>query len=196
MILLLIVSGSKVVYKDNFATIIGSMQISGKKGENIFNTANIVIDFPDGFDRNNSVVIAFGSKTDVDLGYTFGSLHSDNNLNFALQYASGIKAVTLGGKKSEQVNKLQIKGCNYSTDTVTFYYKIILMKFALTEEEDYILGDLNGDGIINEEDSKIMKDYIQNEGILTEKQFAAADINKDGKITLTDLSLIQKMIDK
>lgn len=72
-----------------------------------------------------------------------------------------------------------------------FYYKLVLMKIDF---EDYMLGDVNNDGIINSSDYVLIKNYVEGNSTLDEKQKKAADVNKDGIINSEDVQSVQKFI--
>lgn len=53
-------------------------------------------------------------------------------------------------------------------------------------ENDYVLGDVNGDGIVSSDDASLILQYIMGEISFTERQFKAADMNKDGEVGPSD----------
>jgi len=56
-----------------------------------------------------------------------------------------------------------------------------------------LLGDVNKDNVVTDADTKVLKDYLVD--IKHEDFFAeAADINRDGSITLTDLSQLKELV--
>ena len=121
--------GSAYVLKNNIAILTGSMPIEGKSEGIEFVTTNTHIDFPEGFNRDNCVVLAFGTKGNINLGYTYGHLNSADSMSLAMFYGSGPKAVTLGGINTSE-NKIIVHGSNFSSDAITFYYKIVLLKIS------------------------------------------------------------------
>lgn len=66
--------------------------------------------------------------------------------------------------------------------------------------DDYIkigphkLGDVNDDGIIDEEDFYLIQKHVSNIITLTEEQKLRADVNEDGEISMSDGLAIQKYI--
>ena len=58
------------------------------------------------------------------------------------------------------------------------------------EEEDILLGDVNGDGIVNILDANLAASYYNEVIDLTEEQIAAADVNGDGIVNILDANLI------
>lgn len=69
-------------------------------------------------------------------------------------------------------------------------YMTYIVDDEIVTENDYILGDVNGDGIVNSYDANLVTEYIMGEISFTEKQFKAADMNKDGEITPSDYVIL------
>ena len=53
-----------------------------------------------------------------------------------------------------------------------------------------VLGDVNGDGKVNNVDAALVYAYHNKKLTLTEDQLAAADVNGDGKVNNVDAALI------
>ena len=115
--------------QNNIFVLTGKMSIGGKTSGTEFAYSNVQLDFPSGLTRDNCVVLAFGTKSNANLGYTYENLYSSSTLSFAMLYAAGPKAVTVGGINTT-ANKIIVHGSNYSSDAITFYYKIVLMKVS------------------------------------------------------------------
>lgn len=67
----------------------------------------------------------------------------------------------------------------------------------IVDDEDvdnYVLGDINGDGVADAKDLQLIQDYIMGYITLNNKEFKAADINKDGKVTSTDYILFKEQL--
>lgn len=60
--------------------------------------------------------------------------------------------------------------------------------------EEYELGDVDGNGTIDEVDLNLIKGHINNEVYLSKKQIKAADMNKDESVTSSDYVLLQKKL--
>jgi hypothetical protein len=58
--------------------------------------------------------------------------------------------------------------------------------------ETYLLGDVNGDGVINESDYAVLSRYIAGDNVAID--IRAADIDQDGQITTSDLTLLELYI--
>lgn len=57
-----------------------------------------------------------------------------------------------------------------------------------------LMGDVNQDGLIAQEDIQLMNEYVLGKTILNEAQLRAADVNGDGELTSTDSLCVQKYI--
>jgi hypothetical protein len=51
-------------------------------------------------------------------------------------------------------------------------------------------GDLNEDGKTDRADGQVLADYLQGQGLLSETQLRAADVDGDGKVTQRDLDIL------
>lgn len=58
----------------------------------------------------------------------------------------------------------------------------------------FMLGDINGDGVISIRDKTLLSKYLYYDEILSSEQLKAADINQDGKVNEEDMTLLQEMI--
>lgn len=63
-------------------------------------------------------------------------------------------------------------------------------------ENDYVLGDVNGDGIVSSDDASLIQQYIMGEISFTERQFKAADMNKDGEVGPSDYVILCNKIEE
>lgn len=119
LIILLIVIGSKVIYKDNFAILTGTIDLV-ISGENT--TGYKDINYPEGFNKDNCVVVACGisGNTNGNTEFAFGD-SGDN----ASSYVTGAmpRMVRL---REESINFQIYLGIKASNGTRN--YKIVLMK--------------------------------------------------------------------
>ena len=69
-----------------------------------------------------------------------------------------------------------------------------LCKKPETQEDDILLGDINGDGAVNAMDTNLLKRVLA--GVLTpdDKTIAYADINRDGQINGLDSNLLSRIV--
>ncbi|MBR4201746.1 MAG: rhamnogalacturonan lyase [Oscillospiraceae bacterium] len=65
---------------------------------------------------------------------------------------------------------------------------------AVTAQKADVLGDINQDGICDQTDLVMMRDYLLTVGELTPEQGAIADMSKDGKINAIDLTLLKRLL--
>lgn len=116
-----------VMYKDNIAVITGTMELEANTEENLaqnYEKQTILnIDFPDGFNKDNCVCLAFGMKRFEEKNYNYGVGESITNRNITGAY---IRYVVLGSSTDE--NKICLQVWQPATGVITAYYKIVLMK--------------------------------------------------------------------
>ena len=198
MIILLIIIGSKVVYNDRFVTIIGKATLTANTQEKATNNkctfTDIKINYPQGFTAENCIVISYSRQHNSNFGFSYGW---DNYLE-SMDSLIGIvpmRITLFGNSTTEFANKIRLQIGNLSTSEADISFKITLMKLPeLLEGTNYKLGDVNGDGAINNEDFNLLNNYMQGNASLTLQQLKAADINKDGKIDAMDSYKLQQYI--
>ncbi len=191
--ILQIQNGSKVIYRDNFAIIQGTIK-GVTESENKYNA--IDINYPKGFNKDNCIVISCSLKrTDAPdaRGYTLGNVFLPDS-KVCGSYPTKIEL-------KNDVIQIQLRyiyigndghvATKIDTDT---NFKLILMKLPEISASEYKLGDVNGDGQITQADLTLVQNYIQGTQALTDKQLKAADVNKDGTINTGDTLLISKYI--
>lgn len=79
----------------------------------------------------------------------------------------------------------------------TEYDRTILNQFTYIVDDsdtEYQLGDIDGNGTIDEVDLEILKMYLADKISLTDKQLKVADINKDNTTDSSDMLKLQKYI--
>ena len=65
-----------------------------------------------------------------------------------------------------------------------------LHRLNLLAASPTLLGDVNLDGVVNDDDIQLILDYIAGSEDLTEQQFINADVNGDGIVNEIDIQLI------
>lgn len=110
-----------------------------------------------------------------DKNFFYPGVYSNNMKNIMLDYQRSKTYYTQGDLNLD--NKLDNLDLN-----------------SLREYLDTLAGDINGDGITDEKDQNLLKAYIEGQASLTEEQKQIADINHDGVINDTDLSLLIELI--
>ena len=63
-----------------------------------------------------------------------------------------------------------------------------------SNDKVFMLGDVNGDGTVNESDLKLLQKYLSKEVNLSSDQLKSADINQNGEVNESDMKLLQEMI--
>ena len=124
MIILLIIVGSKVIYRNDCAVIEGNIKLAagtdGKAKQTVWN-----LSFPNGFNSNNCVCIAFGTSlySKTVAGYSYGTGFNDA---LGLYLGDIPKTIELGSVNA--LDKIYCQAQNIDSQERTLYYKIILMK--------------------------------------------------------------------
>ncbi len=77
---------------------------------------------------------------------------------------------------------------------VTTFLLLVLLVLVLTYQNPVILGDVNGDGVINEKDLTKVQNYLLETEKLSRWEKLSADMNQDGEITILDLLKLSKYI--
>ncbi|WZU00637.1 dockerin type I repeat-containing protein [Erysipelothrix sp. D19-032] len=62
--------------------------------------------------------------------------------------------------------------------------------------KDYLVGDVNGDGILNISDMAMIKSHLMGVRRLEKSEQLRADINKDGIVDGTDLEIVRIIIQR
>lgn len=63
-----------------------------------------------------------------------------------------------------------------------------------SNDKVFMLGDVNGDGTVNESDLKLLQKYLSKEVNLSSDQLKSADINQNGEVNESNMKLLQEMI--
>lgn len=193
LIILVIAIGSKVTYQDNFAVLTGSVILEANTEENIqagkSKTTTFSIDYPEGFNRDNCVVVSYARTGTGGLMYSYGWKSSEID---SMDMYRGLDTFIVSLYNDDE-RKIQVSIGRYAQSEGKVDYKIVLMKLDATSD-DYVLGDVNGDGDIDSDDLALLQDYITNHKPLTKQQFKAGDINKDGNIDLADTLKLSQYI--
>lgn len=127
-------------------------------------------------------------KSDWKMGSTFNSSNAFGSLASDITLSNNGVTIRI---KNIVIND----GINPSIIALTldYDYRIVLMKTPnYIEGIDYTLGDLDGDGVVTQTDADMCLSAAVGNLALTEKQFKAADVNRDGKIDTVDAARIQR----
>ncbi len=77
---------------------------------------------------------------------------------------------------------------------VIILFLLFLLIFKNNVANNYVIGDVNGDGEVTNVDNVLVQRHILELEKLTKSQTKRADTNKDGVINIVDLANIQKII--
>ena len=90
--------------------------------------------------------------------------------------------------------------CDINSDSETYVddYKQpkngASFKACVRVEPKAVIGDLDGDGMVTSLDYALICSWYLGMGHITAEQLKAADINGDGKFTMSDISALKKML--
>ena len=125
LIILVIVIGSKVFYKDNFAILTGT--ITGDETE----SPSKKIDYPAGFTKNNCVILTSNLQRSSTTSKGYGSVYDSSS------YVAGAipSKVTLGDSDiSLEIRNILLSDNSVTisklSTAVTYTYTIVLMKIG------------------------------------------------------------------
>lgn len=124
-----VLDGSAYILKNNVAVLTGTQTLTANTNENVQNNnamaTNWKLNFPTGYNANNCVCIAFGSKFYSDAGYSY---ELDSAISTQMLTGATYKSITLGAKGD--TNKISCYAWNWATSARDFMYKIVLMKIS------------------------------------------------------------------
>lgn len=101
LIILLIVLGSKVIYKDNFAVITGTISLTNGSGIGYLN-------YPDGYNYNNCIVISAAVAIYNDSIFSF---YGDDTTTSIFSVRLTSDNIRLGVKSIDDVGTSNPKSC-------------------------------------------------------------------------------------
>ena len=112
--------------------------------------------------------------------------------------------ITANTKVSEMINKLKltdakvlgsyVKYKNEDDIVATGDSLLAIDNNKVTLYKIAVIGDINGEGQVDEADYLLLKEYIKGNKELSKPALKAADVNSDGKINNKDLKKLKKMI--
>ena len=154
-------NGSAYILKNNIEIIKGIKQLNAATSSGAYEDTVWEVNYPKGFTKNNTIILAFqGSLNEKNEG-----AYGENPYVSGAHFTSCIpKCISLGN------DKISVHAFHALDKTQEFKYKITLMKsLDYIEGTDYVLGDVNEDKIITEEDANLVQKYIMGETTLTER---------------------------
>ena len=185
--------GSAYILRNNIVVLNGITNIHVDADSSLSHQFNL--NYPSGFNKNNTIILAFGSRRadNEALGFSFGTL--------SVSTASALISTSIGKKVTLNEDDMlcniyfNYNGASHNAYDYKFEYKIVLMKLPeLIEGTDYVVGDLNEDGSINQTDLDLLSEYVLGNTALTENQVKAADVNRDGYIDTGDTLKLSKYV--
>jgi hypothetical protein len=118
-----------------------------------------------------------------------GTLDSGSGKLFTLQFKVN-DAASLGTQSAIAINS----GTLYTTGG----YPVSVLIDGLTTIEvadDYILGDVDGSGVLDDDDAELLKQLSKKKAPEpTAAQLAAGDLNGDGRISQKDVVLLKRLL--
>ena len=179
--------GSAYVLKNNIVVLRGKISVTGQSGFNTL-TGSTTMNFPEGFTPENCFVISTSLSLQDNDNFVggFETLSSYGYMNALLNGGLG-KNVLFRKESNDILLSAMFRTESNLSETTTYNYdfKIVLMKYEISEDE-FILGDITGDGIVDQEDLDALQEYLLKNTTFTEKQYKAADVNKDGNLDTGD----------
>lgn len=106
--------GGVYISSKNIAVLTGNITIEPEMGKVVAE-----LDYPEGFTKDNCVLISFGSRYHTNYGYAFG-YHSKDSAGFL--FGTNDRDVFLE-------DKIKVWYYNIADSEKTFYYKIVLLKY-------------------------------------------------------------------
>ena len=186
---------SEFILKDNITILRGKISATGSQGSTSV-LGQATINFPEGFNTDNCVVISTSLKLSNNENFAAGfETISSYKYPAALLNGGLGKNILFRKQTNDMLFTIMFEwDSNLDEDKVYDYdYEIVLMKYKISNTE-YTLGDVNGDGEITQDDLTMINNYLLKTTALTEQQFIAADVTKDGKIDSADVNKLNKYI--
>lgn len=122
-------SWSKVIVKEDFAVLTGSMNLNGNPDTTKqTNFTDKTLNYPTGFNKDNCVVLSIMRTANNSKWSNGWSVNVDS-----LEMFNGIEPIEVmlhGTDITEWSNKIRLRASNFSSSAVTINYKIVLMKVS------------------------------------------------------------------
>lgn len=127
---MLILVGAKVIYKDRLAILEGSCTVDANDQQSFqegsFKQTLKQVNFPNGFTKDNCVVVSFGTKAKSRKGYSYcyGGATVGSSLNYLLGNIP--RDIVLGSNQDN--SKINLYFYQLPTQSLELDYKIVLMR--------------------------------------------------------------------
>ena len=123
-------------------------------------------------EQTSQYVEAYPNTLEYDL-----STYFDANLVFG---------VLKEGEYTYQISALDANGA---------VYHLVTSNFVIGKATEAVVGDVSGDGVLNNDDAIILQNYLLNRGVsFSREQYLLADLNGDGKVDVFDLIELKKAV--
>lgn len=113
-----------------------------------------------------------------------GSYYTDYPITLTAEPKSGYQFAYWETSTGEQIKSVSAEITFNSNITISAIYK----------DSQNIMGDVNLDGVVNNDDALLLQNYLLNVAALTEEQAINADLCNDNAIDVFDLTLLKKML--
>ncbi|SFC79259.1 leucine-rich repeat protein [Ruminococcus albus] len=116
--------------------------------------------------------------------------NEDTNIFKAGKTYTAVFSIHPVSEKDTFSDKLKVTVNGKPVDDLIINSDYASFSISYTLDNDFIIGDVNGDGVINVADISKVAAHVKGKKLLTEEQQKRADVNGDGKITVTDITKI------
>lgn len=117
--------GSIYIQKNNIATLVGTEKVTVTADKYMDHT--FTVNYPEGFTKDNCVVLAFGSRSDTQKGFSFGTRDNYASPSAFLETSFG-KSVSLLDNNIVAHFYFRYGDASHSASSYNIDYKIVLMK--------------------------------------------------------------------
>lgn len=101
---------------------------------------------------------------------------------------------SIAGIKNQIDEKFKEDGEVVGQSKILVHPRLIGQIAESVTAEDYVVGDINGDGVVDVSDINLAVNYILGTTQLTPEQFKRGDVNGDGVIDVTDVNAMVNII--
>ncbi|HZQ46560.1 MAG TPA: dockerin type I repeat-containing protein, partial [Verrucomicrobiae bacterium] len=108
---------------------------------------------------------------------------------FSTYFVTNIFVARFGGKSVfSHINS------SFSRVSVSFLIVALLLSVFSARGATHLLGDLNGDGLVDVRDLVILQNHLNGVALLSSDALPLADLNDDGYITQADVTVLANVI--
>lgn len=136
-------------------------------------------------DSDMILEIATGKIEYKDIYLEIGDINNDGALN-----ADDAKIINMYVTNASNYKKGDINRDGFLNEDDANMALLISVGKVELKDIHFVLGDMDNNGRINADDAKLMLIYVNNAS-----NFEKGDVNRDGKLTIEDTEMMQKIID-